>query len=221
MLLQDEAIVIDILKHRDSSLIAKFYSKNNGMITIICHGVRNVKSNKMAYFSYLNLCEIIYSRKHDGKLAILKEIKTSKNLPFLRSRIHYSPIILYISGLIKYTQIELHENPALFTWIWDYLLKVEKYKLSIENIPLHFTTNYLNKEGLLANPLESKILDKDQKVLFQSLIDLNLNYDIININSEILNERKQCLSFILNHLSINLQNDKIIKLYKQIQNLFK
>lgn len=220
MLHRDEAIVIDTLKHKESSLIVKFYSKNNGMISIICHGVRKGKQNKMAYFTYLNLCEIIYSQKHNQSLAILKDIKTSKSLPFIRNQIDYSPMVLYISGLIKHTQIDFQENPSLFRWVWDYLQVVEENRLPINNIPLHFTINYLSQEGLLANPSESKILNEDQKAFFKSLIALNLNHDINNIASENLMDRKNCLSFILNHLSYNLQNNKIVELYRQIQDLY-
>lgn len=220
MLHRDEAIVIDTLKHKESSLIVKFYSKNNGMISVICHGVRKGKQNKMAYFTYLNLCEIIYSQKHNQSLAILKDIKTSKSLPFIRNQIDYSPMVLYISGLIKHTQIDLQENPSLFKWVWDYLQVVEENRLPINNIPLHFTINYLSQEGLLANPSESKILNDDQKEFFKSLIALNLNHDIKNIASENLMDRKNCISFILNQLSYNLQNNKIVELYKQIQDLY-
>lgn len=220
MLHRDEAIVIDTLKHKESSLIVKFYSKNNGMISVVCHGVRKGKQNKMAYFTYLNLCEIIYSQKHNQSLAILKDIKTSKSLPFIRNQIDYSPMVLYISGLIKHTQIDLQENPSLFKWVWDYLQVVEENRLPINNIPLHFTINYLSQEGLLANPSESKILNDDQKEFFKSLIALNLNHDIKNIASENLMDRKNCLSFILNQLSYNLQNNKIVELYRQIQDLY-
>lgn len=220
MLHRDEAIVIDTLKHKESSLIVKFYSKNNGMISVVCHGVRKGKQNKMAYFTYLNLCEIIYSQKHNQSLAILKDIKTTKSLPFIRNQIDYSPMVLYISGLIKHTQIDLQENPSLFKWVWDYLQVVEENRLPINNIPLHFTINYLSQEGLLANPSESKILNDDQKEFFKSLIALNLNHDIKNIASENLMDRKNCLSFILNQLSYNLQNNKIVELYRQIQDLY-
>lgn len=215
-----QAIVIASLKYKENGLIVKFLTKEQGLIAVVCHGIRKGKRNQSAYFSHLNICEITISHKNENALPVLKEIKTTYALSYCRSKVEYGPLFIYIAGMLKYVLHENQTNTELFNWLSNWLQDIEHVQIPVINIPIHYTISLLNLEGLLANPNQSFELSTEEKELYNNIIEICKTHKLREIADANLAGKNACLSFIINALAYNMQNAKIKELYSQILSLY-
>ncbi len=80
MLLPTKAIVLQVTKYSDSSVIINLLTKERGRISVMLYGIRNKKQSKLIAFQPLYLLDVIIDVKDNRNIQVLKEYKLSPPL---------------------------------------------------------------------------------------------------------------------------------------------
>lgn len=220
------AIVLSTIKYRDNSLIVKFFTKENGLETVMCNGIRKSKNGKMGLFQPLALCEIVVSKKPHQNMGTLKEIKNTPPLAYLHNTPSVAPICFYLSGLVAQFIHEDNADEKLFDFVWDYALLLDQKKLAMTNIPIHFTCNTLKLAGYLPYPdFNSK--NNNAQMADEDQLNAGVIQACVEHNAELICEtkidaavRKNCLDYLIKSAAKVLHNNKINEVYEQIKILY-
>ena len=226
MVSKHQAIVLSSIKYGDSSLIAKFFTQEYGLTTVMCNGVRKAKNGKMGLFQPLALCEIILHKKPNQNMATLKEIKNTPPIIYLHNTPSIAPICFYLSGLLSQFVHEGNEDKELFDFAWKYSLNLEHKQPNMANIPLHFTCNVLKISGYLPYPdfdtKNNNVAMAEEDQLNAALIKACVDHGIDQICDTKIDTqtRKACLEYLVNSASRTLQNNKLKEVYEQVKMLY-
>jgi DNA repair protein RecO (recombination protein O) len=143
MLHKTRGIVINFIKYRESSIIAKIYTEKFGIQTYIENGVRSSKGkNKIALFQPLTLLDLVVY--HDDKKEIHRISELKCNLPFrsVPFEIKKSSIAIFLNEILNKSLKEHSENETLFSFLMDAILYLDSHEDYIENFHLYFLLNY-------------------------------------------------------------------------------
>ena len=80
MLVESEAIVLQVRKYNDTSKIALLYSKEYGKISIIAKGAFTTKSGVSGMLEPLSYVKIFFYKKASSDLHLLKSIEIVTHL---------------------------------------------------------------------------------------------------------------------------------------------
>jgi len=227
MLATHKAILINTIKYSESAVIAKFFTQTEGIVSVICNGVRKAKKgNKMGLLKPASLCEIVVSSKPSQNLASLKEIRNTPPLTYLCSQPELIHFCFYISGVLDQFAHENHDDASLFEYTWEYIQELEASQYIITNLPLHFLIGVLKIEGYMPFPDFGNRTDKVQMAsedeLNATLIQLCVDQPMARIaQAKLDNEtRRNCLEYLVNSASRTLQSNRLKSVYEQIKLLY-
>lgn len=228
-MLNSQAIVINSLKHGETSLISSLYLYDLGFNTFIIKGIFGSKKSKYnkAHFLPLSIININFSLNPSKNLGYLIESKSDFFFETLHTDIEKSSVVVFLSEVLtKVLREEADPNPKLFEFIKDNLVwydKIERcnnfhIKFLIEltrfigfypsvnskdehfDIELGSSTNSITSKELISD----NIYDIFKKILGMKFDELNN----ISISKEV---RLKILNHILNYYSIHLQMFKTPK----------
>jgi DNA repair protein RecO (recombination protein O) len=118
MILGTEALVLQTIPYGDTSVIAKVYSRERGLLSIIVKGARGGKRNrKAALLQTLNLLDLSLMLRENRDLHYLKEMQLLKawsDIPFSVSK---TSQLLFIAELLRNTVREEEKNESLFEFL--------------------------------------------------------------------------------------------------------
>lgn len=187
MLHKTRGIVINYVRYRDTSIIAKIYTEKFGVQTYIENGVRSSKSkNKIALFQPLTLLDLVVYHDEKKEVHRLKEIKCSYPYQSLPYTVEKSSIALFLNELLSKTLNEQIENPALFDFLYYSFLLLDEQKSGFENFHLQFLiklASFLGFAPETADEIEKQFnefsipihLDDSLQRLINQLIASNYN----------------------------------------------
>ena len=143
MLHKTRAIVINYIRYRETSIIAKVYTEKFGIQSFIENGVRSSKGkNKIALFQPLSLLDLVVY--HDDKKEIHRISEIKSNFPFrtLPYNIHKSSIGIFLDEILNKTLKEHSENTFLFDFLHHSLVFLDETEEHFENFHLIFLLKY-------------------------------------------------------------------------------
>ena len=143
MLHKTRAIVINYIRYRETSIIAKVYTEKFGIQSLIENGVRSSKGkNKIALFQPLSLLDLVVY--HDEKKEIHRISEIKSNFPFrtLPYDIYKSSIGIFLDEILNKTLKEHSENTFLFDFLHHSLIFLDETEENFENFHLIFLLKY-------------------------------------------------------------------------------
>ncbi|MBC6992460.1 MULTISPECIES: DNA repair protein RecO [Hymenobacter] len=147
MLIKTRGIVLNYIKYRESSIIARVYTERLGLQTYIINGVRKAKPpGRIALFQPFTLLDLVAYTSRQGGITRLSEFRCSesfRNIPFDMAK---SSVVLFLSEVVSRTVMEEEENEPLFNFLHDSILSFDQQASGFENFALVFLlrlTNYL------------------------------------------------------------------------------
>lgn len=156
MLKKTKGLILKTFKYKDSSLIAKIFTREFGMLSFVLPGIKTRKKNsQIALFQSMNILDLVIYYKEDKELHYIRETKTLQ-IAF-SSDISKTSILMFLNELL-YHSIPEEPNVLLFDYIESQigiLLKAEK---ACSSFHLHFMIEYLSLLGL--KPLDNYALTK-------------------------------------------------------------
>ncbi len=143
MLHKTQAIVINYIRYRETSIIAKVYTQKFGIQSFIENGIRSSKGkNKIALFQPLSLLDLVVY--HDDKKEIhrISEIKSAFPFRTLPYDIRKSSISMFLVEVLNKTLKEHSENIVLFDFLYHSLVFLDETEEHFENFHLIFLVKY-------------------------------------------------------------------------------
>lgn len=126
MLQKTEGIVIHTLQYSDTSIIAKIYTADFGLLSFMIKGTRGKKSaNKAVLFQPLTLLALDIYYQENKNLQTIKETRLLLNPVGIYGNIYKTAVVLFLAELLQKLLRENDSNPELF--------KVLKKKITLLN----------------------------------------------------------------------------------------
>lgn len=140
MLSKTEGISINYIKYKDTSIIARVFTRNYGLQSLIINGIRSKKSRKNpGYFEPFSVLELVLYWSKEKDLHRLSEFRPKHMLSNIRTDMKKSAITLFLSEVLtKVLQAEKHENVALFEFLEASVVAFDDAIENDENFHLQF-----------------------------------------------------------------------------------
>lgn len=147
MNVKTEAIVLQIYKYGESSLIVHFFTEKFGRINCIVHNVYKPRSkNKISFFQLGSILQIEIDYKQSRTMQLIKDIAVSDPLFEIRGHILKSIQITFICEILFKTMREEGEFPFIFDFVkstFQYLNVQSNMNSNFHIIFLIHLTKYL------------------------------------------------------------------------------
>ncbi|MHB1277936.1 MAG: DNA repair protein RecO [Bacteroidia bacterium] len=147
MLLSSKGIVFHTLKYGDTSLIARIYTREAGLLSFLIKGARTQKGAiRPSHLMPLNLLEMVFSLRRNSSLQSLRELKCEPVLFELHVEPVKRSITLFISELLNRSIREEEKNTDLFDFLSGSLQILDLQKSGLQLYPHYFClqlTRYL------------------------------------------------------------------------------
>ncbi|WP_026754227.1 DNA repair protein RecO [Sediminibacter sp. Hel_I_10] len=119
MLIKTKAIVISKLKYRDSDLIVKCFTEQNGIVSYLVRGaLKNRKgSSQTAYYQLLSQLEIDENSRANQSLQYIKEVKLHYAYISLHTNVLKSAITMFVAEVLAMVLKEEEQNLQLYNYL--------------------------------------------------------------------------------------------------------
>ena len=139
MLVKTRGIVLNFLKYRETSIIARIYTERLGLQSYVVNGVRKAKPpGRIALFQPFTLLELVAYTSPRGGLTRLSEFRCAEAYLTLPYDIQKSSVVLFLSEVLGRTVREEEPNEALFYFLHDSLQEFDRQRQGSENFALRF-----------------------------------------------------------------------------------
>lgn len=140
MLIKTRGIVLNFLKYRETSIIARVYTEQRGVQSYVVNGVRKAKPpGRIALFQPLTLLELVaYIPRQGSGLTRLSEYRCAEPFRTLPYDVQKSSVGLFLSEVLSRCLREEEGNPALFRFLHDSILAFDEQAVGVENFALLF-----------------------------------------------------------------------------------
>lgn len=141
MLHKTQGIALGYIRYRETSIIAKVYTKVFGIQSYIVNGVRSStsKTNKIALFQPLTLLDmVVYHQKKDDTVHRISEMKCYAPFQSLPYDVAKSSLALFVTEILGKTLREEETNEALFEFLEQSVLYLDGAERDFENFHIQF-----------------------------------------------------------------------------------
>jgi DNA repair protein RecO (recombination protein O) len=189
MLVKTKAIALNYIKYSDSSIIARIYTREYGLLSFMVRGVRKRKSRFPAsFFQAFTILDLDISYKPKSNLQSIRELALSSRTDQLHSDIAKSTIALFLAEVLHKTLEEEEQDEKLFDFLTlsiEFLNSVEDSFANFHLIFLLQLSKYLGfyphselskkffnmESGNFENrPVHEHFLDESQSDLLKALM---------------------------------------------------
>lgn len=139
MLVKTRGIVLNYIKFRESSIIAKVYTEQLGIQSYIVNGVRKKGSgSRIALFQPFTLLDMVVYTSSRGGLTRISEYKCAHPFHTIPFDIRKSSMLLFLSEIVSKTVKEEEENQPLFNFLYNSIVFFDEQEEHFENFHLVF-----------------------------------------------------------------------------------
>lgn len=122
-----DGIMLHLSPYGDSSVIAKIYTEKFGIQTYLVNGVRSSKSkNKRVFFQPLSLLQLVVYHRPDKGLQRISNLAFANRFISIPFNITKSTQSIFMAELLYRTIREEEANPALFRFLFDNIVQLDK-----------------------------------------------------------------------------------------------
>jgi DNA repair protein RecO (recombination protein O) len=157
MLHKTPGIVINYIRYRESSILAKIYTEAFGIQTYIVNGVRSskAKTNRIALFQPLTLLDmVVYHKSKEDTIHRLSEIKSPAPFRSIPFEVIKSSLALFLTEILGKTLREEENNSYLFQFLTGSILFLDEAESGFENFHIQFLLQYAAYLGFGAETIE-------------------------------------------------------------------
>jgi len=139
MLIKTRGIVLNYIRYRETSIIARVYTERLGLQTYIVNGVRKAKPpGRIALFQPFTLLDLVAYTSRQGGITRLSEYRCEQQFRTLPYDVRKSSIVLFLSEMVSRTVLEEEENEPMFNFLYDSILAFDGQESGFENFALVF-----------------------------------------------------------------------------------
>ena len=151
-----EAIVLKTFKYSETSVIAKMFTREYGLLSFMVHGVRKKKSKFSAsLFQPLQILNLEINYKTKSNLHNIKDLSLSEGIQSIHSNIIKSSIAFFLAEVVSKTVREEEVNESLFQFLHNSIVFLEEADdRSVSNFHLVFLIGLSKYLGFYPNSSE-------------------------------------------------------------------
>lgn len=139
MLIKTRGVVLNYIKYRETSIIARVYTEQLGLQSYIINSVRTQrKGSRIALFQPFTLLDMVVYTSRQGGLTRISEYKTAHPFHSIPFDIRKSSMVLFLSEVVSRTVKEEEENSPLFQFLYHAILAFDELEEGFENFHLVF-----------------------------------------------------------------------------------
>ena len=139
MLIKTRGIVLNYIKYRESSIIARVYTEQLGLQSYIVNSVRKQgKGSRIALFQPFTLLDMVVYTSKQGGLTRISEYKCAYPFHSIPFDIRKSSMLLFLSEVVSRTVKEEEENQPLFHFLYQAIVAFDEIDQGFENFHLVF-----------------------------------------------------------------------------------
>ena len=139
MLHKTQGIVLSHIKYRETSIIAKIFTQDLGLQSYIVHGVRTSKpKHSIALFQPLTLLDMVVYHKKQGGIQRMAEVKCHTPNSSILGDIKKAAMAVFMAELLAKVIREEERNEALFSFLWEAVIKLDQQATGYELFYLVF-----------------------------------------------------------------------------------
>ncbi|KIC73556.1 DNA repair protein RecO [Candidatus Protochlamydia amoebophila] len=146
-----EGIILKVIPFRDYDQIVAIFTKEAGLIKVLCKKSRNKKGGAKSHYTPLTKVELVY-KEQKGEIFNCHEISILDFYRHLRTELNHLNAACDIIQLLYQTQLVGKPAPRLFTLTEIYLKKIPQTQFP-DILTTSFRLKLLKHEGILAHPL--------------------------------------------------------------------
>ncbi len=146
----DEAIVLQLIPHKDNNAIVKLFTRNSGLVSCWISSLRSKTSGiRSSGLQPLTLINSVIDQRETKQLASLKEMQISFFPANISTRIEKSALAIFIAELLSHTIKETASDNSLYDFIRESIILLNDTKENCANFHIVFMLNLSNHLGLL------------------------------------------------------------------------
>lgn len=230
MLHKTRGIVLNYIKYRETSIIARIYTESFGIQSYIINSVRSQRSKKgLALLQPLTVLDMVVyfkNEKSDGlqRISEYKPAYSFKSIPF---EVKKSAIALFVTELLSKVLKEEDDSGQVFEFLFQFVINMDQRKDAYESLHIYLMvqlTHYigfgirnkatLKKDGLMyaSGNSEEEIL---QAILMLNSADLTSDFDLGN------EQRRNVLSYLIEYYKLHVVGFKELKSLDILTQIFR
>ena len=140
-------LVLHLTKYSDHSVVLHTIDAAAGRRSFLVRGLR--RSGAVAAFHSLALLDVVGAGSPKSSLAYLREWTPAPPLPHLRSDLIKSTVALFISEVLYRSFTDALADPALFDWLFEAVVALDRAEGSVANYPCWFLAGYAVRMGFM------------------------------------------------------------------------
>lgn len=230
MLHKTRGIVLNYIKYRETSIIAKVYTENFGIQSYIINSVRSKKSKKgLALLQPLTVLDMVVyfkNQKSDG-LQRISEFKPAHNFTSIPFDVKKSAIALFVTELLTKVLREEDDQGHVFEFLYQFVLALDGRKEGFGSLHLylmvqltHFIGFGIHNKRELENDGLLHELSTSYDEIYEAV--LMLNEGSLSDEFEIRNSlRKDTLNYMIEYYKLHVEGFKELKSLDVLTQIFR
>ena len=229
MLKKTKGLIIKTFKYKDSSLIAKIFTREFGMLSFVLPGIKTRKKNsQIALFQSMNILDLVIYYKEDKQLHYVRESKAVQIA--LSSDISKTSIFMFLNELL-YHSIPEEPNVLLFDYFEIQTSSLLETKKICRSFHLQFMIEYLSLLGL--KPLNNYSITKPYFNLKNGSFESSKSVENIDKGASLLLyklltsvdnklssvERDQLLEILINYFQEHISGFPLLKSHRVLKTI--
>jgi len=230
MLHKTRGIILNYIKYRETSIIARVYTEQFGLQSYIINSVRSQKSKKgLALLQPLTILDMVVYHKTNKSEALqrISEYKpavTFKSIPF---DIKKSSIALFVTELLSNITKEEEEQGAMFQFLFSFIVQLDSQESKYESLHVFLMvrlTQYIGfgiqSKNELQNDTTLPHVKNDLNSIYDAIILLNnCTVEHTMIDNGVL--RKDCLNYMISYYFHHIEGFSEMKSTEILNQIFR
>jgi DNA repair protein RecO (recombination protein O) len=150
MLHTDDAVVLQLIPHKEHNAIVKLLTCEYGLVSCWINSLHNKSSGiRMAGLQPLTLIKAVIERRETKQLSALKEMQVSFFPSAISHNMEKNAVAIFIAELISHTIRESETDVSLFEFLRESIILLNNTSDKCANFHIIFMLNLSNHFGLL------------------------------------------------------------------------
>jgi DNA repair protein RecO (recombination protein O) len=146
----DEAIVLQLIPHKDHNAIVKLFTRDSGLTSCWINSLRSKSSGiRSAGLQPLTIINAVIDRRETKQLSTLKEMQISFFPIGINKNIEKSAVAIFIAELLSHSIKESATDELLYHFIRESIVLLNDTESKCSNFHIVFMLNFSNQLGIL------------------------------------------------------------------------
>jgi len=230
MLHKTRGIVLNYIKYRETSIIARIYTESFGIQSYIINSVRSQKSKKgLALLQPLTVLDMVVyfkNQKADG-LQRISEYKPAHSFTSIPFEIKKSAMALFVTELLTKVLKEEDNQGKVFEFLFQFILALDQKKEGYESLHLFLMvqlTHYIGFGIHNQKELENDGLLHEMATSYKEIYGgvLSLNGSNLSDEIELRNPlRRDILNYLIEYYKLHVEGFKQLKSLEVLSQIFR